>query len=130
MRERNKLIYIVVILGLFIIAFLIFTSRKNTNINETKESYNETHDSDNYYEKIKPDIIKLLNIPESEQDSKEANELRAKLTGFSIKEIEDFRSEEKAFNISNPEVYNIVFSDVRREYLIKQFDLEDLFNNN
>lgn len=113
---------------LFIIAFLLFTSRKNTNIKEVKESYKETHESDNYYEKIKPDIIKLLNIPESEQDSKEANELRSKLTGFSIKEIEDFRSDEKAFNISNPGVYNIVFSDIRREYLIKQFELEDLFN--
>lgn len=128
MRQKNKLIYIIAILVLFIIAFLIFTSRKNTNINEIKESYKETHESDNYYEKIKPDIIKLLNMPESEQDSKEANELRAKLTGFSIKEIEDFRSEEKAFNISNPGVYNIVFSDIRREYLIKQFELEDLFN--
>ena len=128
MIQRNKLIYIIVILVLFIITILIFTSRKNTNINETKESYDEMHDYDNHYEKIKPDIIKLLNIPESEQDSKEANELRAKLTGFSIKEIEDFRSEEKAFNISNPEVYNIVFSDVRKEYLIKQFELEDLFN--
>lgn len=128
MRQKNKLIYIIAILVLFIIAFLIFTSRKNTNINEIKESYKETHESDNYYEKIKPDIIKLLNMPESEQDSKEANELRAKLTGFSIKEIEDFRSEEKAFNISNPEIYNIVFSDIRREYLIKQFELEDLFN--
>ena len=128
MRQKNKLIYIIAILLLFIIAFLIFTSRKNTNINEIKESYKETHESDNYYEKIKPDIIKLLNMPESEQDSKEANELRAKLTGFSIKEIEDFRSEEKAFNISNPEIYNIVFSDIRREYLIKQFELEDLFN--
>lgn len=128
MRQKNKLIYIIAILVLFIIAFLIFTSRKNTNINEIKESYKETHESDNYYKKIKPDIIKLLNMPESEQDSKEANELRAKLTGFSIKEIEDFRSEEKAFNISNPEIYNIVFSDIRREYLIKQFELEDLFN--
>ena len=128
MRQKNKLIYIIEILVLFIIAFLLFTSRKNTNIKEIKESYKETHESDNYYEKIKPDIIKLLNMPESEQDSKEANELRSKLTGFSIKEIEDFRSEEKAFNISNPEIYNIVFSDIRREYLIKQFELEDLFN--
>ncbi|MGY3776658.1 hypothetical protein [Helcococcus sueciensis] len=128
MRQKNKLIYIIAILVLFIIAFLLFTSRKNTNIKEIKESYKETHESDNYYEKIKPDIIKLLNMPESEQDSKEDNELRAKLTGFSIKEIEDFRSEEKAFNISNPEIYNIVFSDIRREYLIKQFELEDLFN--
>ena len=128
MRQKNKLIYIIAILVLFIIAFLLFTSRKNTNIKEIKESYKETHESDNYYEKIKPDIIKLLNMPESEQDSKEANELRAKLTGFSIKEIEDCRSEEKAFNISNPEIYNIVFSDIRREYLIKQFELENLFN--
>lgn len=83
-----------------------------------------------YREYRKPLVSKLVSIPLSEQDSLKANALRSELTGLSIQEIQDFRTGKEAFYLNNAEIYNIVFSDSRRNELLTQFGINAPFGSN
>ena len=110
-------------IGIITLILLTFSNEViSTNIN----LYNESNIDSMLLEKINPDILKLLNIIPSKQNTTEANKLRSKITGLSLEEIENFRFGKEGFYINNPEIYNIVFSDSRRSYLFNQCDLQNL----